>query len=146
MNSQWKLTIALVGCVAFYTPNATAELYSFHGRNFCLTEDARVMMREGEPIASTVANSPKSFRLTYGLIKDRYAFAMEVDGSDLDVLNGQYESNEQRPFQLVRSSGVSIALLNMDNGKVEFVAQGTVGTEEAPVWLVVSAQCYKADE
>lgn len=145
MNSLWKLLISAGVCAAYFASDATAEPYNFMGRNFCLTEDARTMTREGAPYASGVNNAPKSFRLTFGPVKDKDVFAAEVEGSDLPIINGQYTSTAKQPGLLVKDFGVGFAWALMSTGEVNFIVPATTGEEETHVWLTVSAQCYKAD-
>ena len=137
--------IALGAWTAFFASAAFAEPYNFQGRNFCLTEDARLMTAEGTPSANSVTNAPKSFRFTFGPVKDKPMYAAEVEGSDLPILNGLYSSSAETPGLLVKEYNVGFAWALMLTGKLNFIFSALAEDGTTPVWLAISAQCYKAE-
>lgn len=144
-NLKWLLPLALGLCVPSFVFKAAAEPYNFQGRNFCLTEDARLMTAEGAPSANSVTNSPKSFRFTFGPVKDKGMYAAEVEGSDLPILNGLYYSTEETPGLLAKEYNVGFAWALMFTGELNFLFSAFAEDGTTPVWLAISAQCYKSD-
>lgn len=130
---------------ALSAANAAAEPYNFQGRNFCLTEDARAMTAEGAPSANSVNNAPKSFRFTFGPVKDKEMYAAEVEGSDLPILNGLYYSTEETPGLMAKEYNVGFAWALMFTGELNFLFSAFADDGTTPVWLAISAQCYKAE-
>jgi hypothetical protein len=140
-----KLSFAVAILVGCFTPSVIAEPYNFQGRNFCLAEDTRMMTAEGVPTAHPVANAPKSFRFTFGPVKDREIYAAEVEGSDLPILDGMYYSTEDLRGRMVKEQNVGFAWALMLTGELNFILSSFAQDGTTPVWVVVTAQCYKSE-